>query len=138
GAGPRPQSGGAVPARLAEAAGDVVLRPLVGRSGEDLLGLVVLDELAPALALLAARDREEGGHVGYARRLLHVVRDDHERVLALELVEELLDRLRGDRVKRRGRLVHEHDVGLDGDGARDAEALLLSARERERARLQPV
>ena len=69
---------------------------------------------------------------------MHVVRDDHERVLALEVVEELLDRLCRDWVERRGRLVHEHDVRLDRDGAGDAEALLLAAREREAAGLQPV
>ena len=34
-----------------------------------------------------------------------------------------------DRVDRRARLVHEDDVGLGGDAARDAEPLLLPARE---------
>src|SRR5919197_5771303 len=57
---------------LAEAAGDVVLGAAIGRRGEDLLGRVVLDELAEPLALGAARDREERRHVGDARRLLHV------------------------------------------------------------------
>src|SRR5581483_2454964 len=49
---------------LPEAPGDVVLGAPVGGGGEDLLGRVVLDELAEALALLACRDREERGHVG--------------------------------------------------------------------------
>src|SRR5436853_2779599 len=84
----------------AEAPRDVVLGPRVGRGGEDLLRRVVLDQLAEALTLVAARDREERGHVRDARGLLHVVRDDHERVLALQVVHQLLDRGGGDRVER--------------------------------------
>jgi hypothetical protein len=37
-----------------------------------------------------------------------------------------------------GRLVHEEDVRLDSETARDAEPLLLSAREAERALVEPV
>src|SRR5205807_2860642 len=43
-----------------------------------------------------------------------------------------------DRIERRARLVHQQDVRLDGDGPGDAEALLLAARETERALLQAV
>ena len=35
----------------------------------------------------------------------------------------------GDRVERRARLVHQDHLGLDGDGAGDAQALLLAAGE---------
>ena len=45
---------------------------------------------------------------------------------------------RGDGVQRRARLVHQDDVGLDGDGARDAQALLLAAGERVAALLELV
>ena len=53
-------------------------------------------------------------------------------------MHQLLDRSGGDRVKRRRRLVKQHDVRLYGDRPRDAEPLLLAAGEPERAVLQPV
>ena len=81
--------------------------------------------------VLADLDAEERGHVRDARGLLHVVRDDHDRVLALELVDQVLDARRRDRIERRGRLVHEDHVRLDRERARDAEALLLAAGEPE-------
>src|SRR5919108_807993 len=123
---------------LAEAAGDVVLGAPVRGRREDLLRRVVLDEdAAPVAALADGGEAEEGGHVRHAGGLLHVVRDDHERVLALEPVHEVLDRGGSDRIQSGGRLVQQHDVGLDGDRARDAEPLLLAAGELERACLQP-
>ncbi len=45
-----------------------------------------------ALSVLVDLDGEEGCHVGDARRLLHVVGHDDDRVLALEIVHEVLDR----------------------------------------------
>src|SRR5690606_30934670 len=57
--------------------------------------------------------------------LLHVVRDDDNRVVLLQLGDQVLDRQRGDRVQRRTRLVHEQHAGLHGDGPGDAQALLL-------------
>ena len=62
--------------------GDVALGALVGGLGEDLLGRVVLDEDPVAAAVVLDLEAEERGHLGDARCLLHVVRDDHERVLA--------------------------------------------------------
>src|SRR2546421_729210 len=123
---------------LPKASRDVVLRALVGGSGEELARLVVLDQDAGALARLVDVEAEEGGAVGHAGRLLHVVRDDHERVVGLQVVHQLLDRRGRDRVERGGRLVEQQHLGLDRDRARDAEPLLLAAGERERAFLQPV
>src|SRR6266516_4649727 len=123
--------------QLAEAAGDVVLGALVRGPCEDRGVLVVVDEDAAALvAVLADLDAEERGHVCDARRLLHVVRDDHDRVLALQVVEQVLDARGGDRVEGGGRLVHQDHVWLDREGAGDAEPLLLTAGEAERALLQ--
>src|SRR6266516_1601383 len=121
----------------AKTARHVVLRPLVGRGGEDPRRLVVLHQHAGAAAFVDL-EAEERGAVGDARGLLHVVRDDHDRVVALQLVHQLLDLLRGDRVEGRGGLVEEQDLRLDRDRTRDAEALLLAARERERAPLEAV
>src|SRR3954452_7965293 len=70
------------PSGSAEAAAHVVLGLLLARVGEDLLRRVNLDQApGPARRL----DVEERGHVARPRGLLHVVRDDDDRVLALEL-----------------------------------------------------
>src|SRR3954468_5101655 len=110
----------------AELARDVVLRARIGGRREDLVRGVVLDALA--------REHERR-RVRHARGLLHVVRDDDNRVALLELGDELLDAKRRDRVKRRAGLVHEDHLGLDRDGAGDAQALLLAARQAD-ARLR--
>src|SRR2546421_5591530 len=84
---------------------DVLLRAGVIRCGEDLLCRSDLDELAV---------EQERRRVCHARRLLHVVRDDDDRHAMLELVDELLDLQRRDRIDRAGRLVHQQHLGLDG------------------------
>src|SRR5205823_12163806 len=94
------------------------------RVGEDPLGLVEFDELARI---------GKGGVVGAARRLLHVVRDHGDAIIRLELRNQLLDALGRDRVERRGRLVEQQYLRLDGDSAGNAQALLLPAREPETA-----
>src|SRR3954469_12148095 len=109
-----------VATKLAELAGDVLLRAGVARRREDLLRRRVLDELA---------HEHERGRVRDPRGLLHVVRDDHDRVALLERLDEVLDLERGDRVERGARLVHEDHVRLDGDRPGDAQALLLTARQ---------
>src|SRR5712691_1391847 len=115
----------------------VILGALVRGPREDRRGGVVLDEdAAPALAVAADLDAEERGHVRDAGGLLHVVRDDHDRVVALQVVEELLDARGRDRVEGGGRLVHQDHVRLDGERTRDAQALLLPAGKAERALLQ--
>src|SRR5687768_9005069 len=113
----------------AESTGDIRLRALVARIGEDLLGGVVLDEPARATVALGRHlGREERGAVADAGRLLHVVGHDDDRVPVLDLLHQLLDARGRDRVERRARLVHEDHLGLDGERAGDAEALLLTAR----------
>jgi len=42
-----------------------------------------------------------------------------------QLVDQLLDLGGGDRIERRARLVHQHDVGLHGKGARLKHSALL-------------
>src|SRR6478736_9872424 len=59
-------------------------------------------------------------HVGNGAGKTHLMRDaDHRHALLRQLnhdVENFLDHLR---VKRRGRLVEQHDLGLHAQGARD-------------------
>src|SRR5262245_51561580 len=74
----------------AELAGDVFLRELLARAREHILGRPGLDEVARAAALGDVY-REEGGDVGHALRLLHVVGHDGDRVVFLELQHQLLD-----------------------------------------------
>ena len=69
--------------------------------------------------------------VADARGLLHVVGDDHDRVARLDLLHEILDPRRGDRIECRARFVHQDHVGLHGEGPGDAQALLLPARQTE-------
>src|SRR5918998_745426 len=92
--------------RLAELAGDVILGALVHGIGEEPIGRRVLDHVTGAVLGLGVKlDREEGGHLGDARGLLHVVGDDHDRVELLELEHEVLDARRRDRVQGRAGLV---------------------------------
>src|SRR3954447_4007068 len=129
----RPPKGTAGP--LPESSADVVLSLLLAGIGEDLLSSVDLDEMA---RLAGALDVEERRDVARAARLLHVVGDDHDRVLLLELADQILDRQRGDRIEGRGRLVHQQDVGLDRGRAGDAEALLLSAGQPDAGLAEPI
>src|SRR5205823_1499385 len=108
---------------LTKPPGDVILGDLLPRVREDLVGPVVLDQPA---------QHEKGGVLGDPGGLLHVVRDDRDRVATFQVVDELLDLLRRDRVERRGRLVHQEDLRLDGKGPGDAETLLLPPRESQR------
>src|SRR5277367_1976885 len=104
----------------AEAAGDVVLGPLYSGCGKDALGYIELYQFA---------EIHKGGEIRAACRLLHVVRDDRDAIVALQLGDQLLDALGRDRVERRGRFVEQQNLGLHGDGASDAQALLLPTRE---------
>src|SRR5262245_38274468 len=103
-----------------EAPSDVVLGAPVTRRGEHFGGRVELDDLA---------EIHEGGEVGHAGGLLHVVGHDDDRIEGLELVDKLLDLRRRDRIERRAGLVEQDDFGTDRDRAGDAQPLLLTARQ---------
>src|SRR4029453_14720434 len=132
-------TGASVVTTSPEPSGDVVLGPLVRRAGEDGLGAVELDQQAgTAVRLGVDLGRVEGGGVGDAGGLLHVVGHDHDRELVLDLLHQVLDAGGGDGVERRARLVHEQHVGPGGDGPGDAEPLLLTAGQAVGRVLQPV
>src|SRR5690606_25018069 len=76
----RPPAAAGAEVNSPESAGDVVLGGLLVGVGEDLAGLVEFDEPA---GLAGAGDVEERGAVADAGGLLHVVRDDDDRVLRL-------------------------------------------------------
>src|SRR4051794_13467502 len=112
-----------------EPAGDVVLGASIARRGENLVGFVELDQLA---------EIHEGGLVGDARRLLHVMGDDGDGVILRQLLDQLLDLGSRDRVQRRTGLVKQDHFGSDGNRTRDAETLLLAAGQRQARGIQLV
>ena len=57
------------------------------------------------------------------------MRHDHERAGLLELAGQLLHHQRRYGVERRGRFVHQQNVGLHGQRTGDAQTLLLAARK---------
>jgi len=59
------------------------------------------------------------------------VRDEDDGVILLQFLQGGFDFARGDRVESRGRFVEQDDLGLERQHTRQADALLLSARERE-------
>ncbi|EGY02120.1 hypothetical protein AZA_21096 [Nitrospirillum viridazoti Y2] len=97
--------------------------------GEDGVGGAIFHQLAQI---------HEGGEVGNAGRLLHIVRDDGDAVVGLQLIHQLLDLGGGDGVQRRGRLVQQQHGRTHGHGAGDAQALLLAAGQRQAALAQLV
>src|SRR3970040_28680 len=105
---------------LSEAPRDVVLGLILRRLDEQLVGDAELDHLAEV---------HVGGEVRNARRLLHVVGHDQDRHPLLEIMDQLFDRGGGDRVERGSRLVEQQQLRVGSERARDAQALLLAARE---------
>ena len=83
-------------------------------------------------------EHEERRQVGDPRRLLEVVGDDNDGVALLELEQGLLDLGGRDRIEGRGRLVEQQNVRLVGEGARDAQPLLLAAGKVEGGVVEPV
>src|SRR5438105_8429179 len=122
---------------LAELAPDILFGQLFARRFEDLRRLPQLDQITGSAAMRDV-DREECRQIGNPGRLLHVVGDEYDRVLVLQLQHQLLDAPRRDWIESRARFVHQQHRGVGRDRPRDAQALLLTARERQTARLQLV
>src|SRR5690606_9668184 len=89
-----------IPCRTTSAvtARDVIPGLPVPRVREDLGCISLLDQFAEV---------EERRPLPYSRRLLHRVRHHDDAVVLPQLVDELLDLRRRDRVERRARLVHQ-------------------------------
>ncbi len=101
-----------------KATGNVRLGAWVAGRGEEMRRGAELDELA---------DKQEGGEIADACGLLHVVGDGDDGAEIFQLNEELFDFRGADGIESGARLVEEKNFGLDGQGAGDAEALLLAA-----------
>ncbi len=107
---------------ISRSAGHIILRALVGRLGEDVVGAVELDQIA---------EIHEGRVLAGARRLLHVVGNDGDAIVGRQFLDQFLDLGGRDRVERGSRLVEQQHGGLDRHGAGDAQALLLAAGKAE-------
>ena len=102
----------------AETARDVGFRFLFPGIGEDLGRLPVFDEAAHV---------HEGGVVRDAGGLLHVVGDDDDGEVFFQVFHQVFDFQRSDGVQGGTGFVHQQDLRTVGNGARDAQALLLAA-----------
>src|SRR4249919_2192544 len=76
---------------------DVILRLLLVRVGKNFRRRANLDEPAHV---------KEGGKIGDASRLLHVVCNDDDRVLRFQSLDQFLDFCSSDWVERRAGFVH--------------------------------
>ena len=64
--------------------------------------------------------------------------DDDDGVGAAEFADQILDAGGRARIERRGRFVHQQDVGIDRQGAGQAEPLLLAAGKSQGILLEPI
>ena len=110
----------------------VVERVLVEVGALAVLRQRVLDDLGQHRAGAVGHQHDAVGEID---RLVDVV-GDHEHGLAglqADAAHLVLQGAAGERVERRERLVHQHDLRLDRERARDADALLHAAGELGRA-----
>src|SRR5438105_15691137 len=104
--------------QLTEASGNIIFRPPFAWICENLVCRCKLDQPAKI---------EEACVIGATARLLHVVRHDYDSVTLLQFVNQLFELGGGNRIERGAGLIHQDNVGLDRECARNAKALLLSA-----------
>ena len=81
---------------------------------------------------------KKGGEIRDTRRLLHIVRNDHDRKFPAQFQKQFLDFERGDRVDGGSRLVEQKNIRFGGDCAGDAETLLLPAGKSQSAAVEFV
>ncbi len=72
---------------------------------------------------------KEPGILRDARRLLHIVRHNHNSIVLRKLRDQFLDLQRGNGVEGRAWLIHKQHFRPHGQRPRDTQALLLSARQ---------
>ena len=103
---------------LAKAARYIILSSLSLRIGEYLFRLVELHHFAQI---------KESSLVAHASRLLHIMRDDNNRIVLFQFMNQFLYFCRRDRVERRRRLVHQQYRRRHRHRAGNAKTLLLTA-----------
>ena len=96
---------------------DVIFGLFLVRIGENFRRRTNLDEPTHV---------KERCEIGDASRLLHVVRNDDNRVLRFQSVDQFLDFRRSNWIERRAGFVHQKNFRFHGQRACDAEPLLLA------------
>jgi len=114
---------------LTKSPGNVVFRFLAFGVGEHRAGIAEFDQITEV---------HVGGEVGDARGLLHVVGDDDDGKFFLQFVYQFFDVRGGNRIQCGSRLIEQEHLRLDGDGAGDAQTLLLPAGQASAALFQLV
>ena len=74
-----------------------------------------------------ATEMEIGRALGNPGCLLHGVGHYDNGIERSELIDQLLNLCRGNRIQRRARLIHQDHFWVYGNGSGDAETLLLAA-----------
>ena len=103
---------------LPEASRYIVLRLYLIGISENLFGIAELHHLTHI---------KESRTIAYASSLLHIMGNDYNGVLLLQLVDKFLYLSRGNGVEGRRRLIHQQDGRRYRHGTGYAKALLLSA-----------
>src|SRR6185503_10063940 len=88
------------PSPSTEPARHIIFGLFLGRVGEDLVGGIELDEFAQV---------KESGVIGDARRLLHIMGDDDDGELLLQVENQVLDASGGEGIQGGSRFIHEND-----------------------------
>ena len=96
--------------------GDIVVR----RPQQDVFGRAALDDAAPF---------ENGDPIAELHGLVEIVADEDDRLLQFLLQQQqfVLQLVADQRIERRERLVHQQNVGVGGECARQPDALLHAA-----------
>ena len=94
----------------------------VGRAQENILGRAALDD---------ASSFEDGDPVADLERLVEIVADENDRLLEVLLQRQqfVLQFVANERIESREWFVHQENVGVGGEGARQADPLLHAARQ---------
>src|SRR5437588_12680478 len=100
---------------LAKSTSDVIFRAFLARVSKNFRGRSELDQFA---------EIKETGVIGTAAALLHVVRADCDRVLRSEVANQFLNLSRRDRIVRRTRFVHQHNLRIARTAPGDAKPSL--------------
>ena len=103
---------------LSESSRNIVACFLPLRTGKQPACLSLFEDLAK---------EEECGLVADTRSLVHGVCHNNDGLVAFERFHKLLDLFRGNGIQGACGFVHEDYFRFHGDGAGDAEALLLTA-----------
>src|SRR6476469_4219734 len=93
-------------AKSTKTATHIIQSRLFLRTLENYLSLVTLHKIAKPLPIIRKFSVEKSSQVRNPRSLLHIVSNDHDRILLLEFPHQLLNLNRRNRVKRSARFIH--------------------------------